>query len=181
MIDISLDIETLDLSTNAVVLSVAATDGHNHFYEFLHLEEQILNLKRTMSASALTWWIEGQPEMFVDLLQRASKGDTTLNFFLNLELWFRQVTAQYAKPFTVWMNPPRFDGAVLENLANQCGTKLPWTFREEGDYRTLKNLAQQAGDSTFAIPPKPVNAHDALVDAKYQLEVIHICKTQLKC
>lgn len=56
-----------------------------------------------------------------------------------------------------------FDFQFLKAAADRAGVTLPWSFRQENDLRTLCNI--------FELPVLiPYGAHDALQDAKHQLD-----------
>ena len=176
--DLSLDIETLALEDEAVILSVAIvgspfTDSGAIFYSHLDIEYQMFKLQRTVTADTLRWWMDTNDELFVSTLRTClAYGLAPDEFFARMQNYF------FGYNCRVWMNPPRFDADILENLAKQMGTKLPWTFRDESDLRTLRALAQEKSPALYAtLPPKPIGAHDALVDATYQLEIVKRCKS----
>lgn len=186
-IDVSLDIETYSLDIpNAAVISIAACTHDAGFEVYLERKEQ-LELGRHFDPETLEWHQEIHPMWLKQALRRTAPG-VGLYAHGGLERlhWWVSNTVRTNEPadepIHVWMKTPRFDAGILEHLAKQADTELPWTFRDECDLRTLTILARSRNSDEYALlPKKPDNAHDALVDAKYQLEIISRCKTILNC
>lgn len=185
VIDVSLDIETLDLTESAIVLQIAACTYDSEFNLYLHMLDQAG--KRTFDPGTLLWHVEDHPQLFLDLVTHAEREGQSVDFvFDQLRIWFDEVeTANPDSELVVWMNSPSFDGAILKHMANQFEEVLPWTYRQERDLRTLKDMAKRRNAEQFEkldqiVPPLP-EAHNAIADATYQLNVIGFCKTILNC
>jgi hypothetical protein len=71
----------------------------------------------------------------------------------------------------VWSYGAAADIVWLESAYRAIGQQHPWTYKEVRCLRTVVEVAKQAGVS---IPERPSGMvqHDALEDAKYQMQVL---------
>ena len=182
MVDVSLDIETLSKENNAVVISIGAAinDTGDHiyeFYEFCNLHDQT-QWKRDVDGATCVWHMQHNVTRFCHNIASMGEVSTVKTILTRLHLFFEQLD----KPACVWMNSPRFDAAILQSLAEDAEMELPWEYWQEEDLRTIRTLAELRAPELYAALPDPPNdAHDALADAIYQLEIISRCKTILNC
>lgn len=160
---ISVDTETGGNTAGSVIYQIAAVnhttgadfnvyiDRHNCLVVGLHEDE-----------STYKWWAEKPAELW----ERVTGGTTPLQDALdNFAGWIRK-QRQGDAPIEVYMKSPSFDSEkILKPAYEIFGEALPWTFREERDFRTIEAVAAAAGMRAYE-PPK--DAHDALVDAKAQ-------------
>lgn len=80
---------------------------------------------------------------------------------------YRNLAANY--DIYLWTKGPHFDIALLDEAYRRLGLNAPWKYHSIRDMRTLQHLFPNVQ------VPKPDGLHDALVDAKYQGEVIKAC------
>jgi hypothetical protein len=176
-----IDIETLDNTPSAVVLSA----GWAWFdREKIHASGAITfdatmqqrRLGRTVSIPTVRWWQQQTMPMPPD------------NTLAQLSHMVRALLASYPKPgyagvapaeigdVLVWANSPSFDLVILRHWAEQTGTALPWAYRAERDFRTFRHFAEIAGTP---VPVDNPSAHDAEADARYQASFMianaHLC------
>ena len=185
VIDVSIDIETYSLDIpNSAVISIAACT-HDSFFEVYFERPEQVKLHRHFDMETIQWHRKIHPEWYSRATTKTLSGEGLFahEALTRLHHWLRVIVCGDAQPaFQIWMKPPRFDAGILEHLAKQVKVELPWTFREERDMRTLAALAQSCNSFEYSLlPPKPDTAHDALVDAKHQLEIISRCRTILNC
>ncbi len=189
VIDVSLDIETLALDSKAMVISIGACTHDSEFHCYLDFASQFA-LKRSFNGDTFSWHLKNHAALFIFQLQKMSTEGLPANeALIKLGNWFSIDVCGGATPATqVWMNSPSFDSVILKSLSQKVGavlqvhTTLPWLYKEERDLRTLKAMAKARNLTEYELlPPPPNNVHDALVDAKYQLEIISRCKTILNC
>lgn len=176
MIDVSVDIETLSLKPNAVVLSVGMTStmASSAYSRSLDLHSQ-LEKSRHVGGDEVAWHLQEHMDMFIRDLQDCNKHFAVKKFFAEFQQHFDNTVGH--NEFEVWMRDPDFDHVILQSLADDFGCQLPWTFRQTRSVRTIISLARQKMDSyEIGLPAYPDNAHDALVDATYQLEIVNRCK-----
>lgn len=185
VIDVSIDIETYSLDIpNSAIISIAGCTHDSNFEAYFEREEQV-KLDRHFDMETIQWHKKVHHKWYDSAMQLTTTGEGLFahEALTRLYRWINTYVCVDAKqPFQVWMKTPRFDAGILEHLAKQVHVNLPWTFREERDMRTLAALAQACNAHEYSLlPPKPDNAHDALVDAKHQLKIISRCRTILNC
>lgn len=171
-----IDIETLDTSHTAVILSVgivrftgADTGAKKHLV--LPIQPQ-LNAGRTISESTLLWWAEQNPEAFSKAFTRDRYWMT--GFFNEMEITLHRFRDE---PMNIWSNGPSFDMTILDSLYADFKKDTPWHFREYRDVRTIKELAQIEPDW------QPVNftpiPHDPVSDCLWQIELVREARRRL--
>ena len=166
---ISLDLETLDVTSTAVVLSIGAAafnldeiDSHDDFtadrlfHETLKLQPQI-DLDRTISASTLMWWMNqskaAQSAISDEAQQRGIEyALTSFNDFVQLH------KANY-----IMGNGNMFDNAILRSLYSDFGHRYPVPFWADIDLRSFHVMS--------GLPKQQMTrgvAHNAQDDAVHQ-------------
>lgn len=150
---ISIDLETLSTKTRAVVLSIAIVCDNGRELE-MHpdLDYQMHGLDRHVDSNTLLWWF-GQKESVLNGQSQAIRLPVPEVIY-----YTRHFLDENIGPDTlVWGNAPSFD---CEILASFLGEK-PWKFYQERDVRTARMITGRT---------KPDVAHDALSDARAQLQ-----------
>lgn len=183
VIDVSLDIETYSLQPNAAVISIGCCT-HDEQFEVYFSRDSQMRFDRNFDEETIKWHLDNHSELYLEMQHKVQTvGGAISTGLIELNHWFRnRVCGNVAPAIQVWMNSPSFDSVILNDMAKQIGTELPWSYREERDLRTLKAMAKTRNADEYALLPSPPdNAHDALADAKYQLEIISRCKTILNC
>jgi hypothetical protein len=162
-----LDLETIDTSPTAVVLTIGAVKfdaydasiepGLSSMYLRLNVDQQTA-LGRTSSEDTLAWWAKqsaaAQEEAFseenrVDLLDFAKQ----LNAFT--------VGAEH-----IWANGVTFDITILENLYRMLGLPAPWNYWQIRDCRTIFDLGDDSAKTMNT------EAHNAFADAYCQAKAV---------
>jgi exodeoxyribonuclease VIII len=168
MKNVMVDLETLALDSNALILSIGAVefdprdagDGLGRvFYTVVNQDLQVSKWKRVVSPSTLKWWgeqgaeaqkvlYESSPEAYAPLL------DTSL---MRFQEWL-------GGPANIWGYGAHFDNVVLANAYSACNLHGAWAYGQNRCHRTLKALGP---DLSLVVP---INAceHNSLEDAKYQ-------------
>ena len=160
--DIMIDIETLSKRNNAVIVSVGAVlfNPRNgglgeSIYIALDWHQQIMQ-RRHISKKTLKWWDEQKED--------APQGSGKVGMLFGKLATLFEVSSEV---IYVWFRGPDFDKVKLEHLARQFGHKVPWTYKQVRDSRTLDifGVKRERSEPT----------HNALDDAKEQaLDVIYI-------
>ena len=166
-LDVMIDIETLSTNYDAALLSIAAVkfnpfDKTEALYEEFQLFVDIEDCKDkgcTISEDTMTWW-QTQPEE-VRKINFESQPRLSLTEALSQLSSFCRGVKRY------WCQGMNFDPIVLENAYKIVGLKPEWKFWEWRDSRTISRLIHFTN-----IPKKPKNAHDAIEDCKYQIQVV---------
>ncbi len=169
----SLDIECLALKPKAVVMSIGiACANGNTLHLFLPKIPQ-LRMQRVINSETLEWWNHpDRLQLFIAIQKRmeAAEHETTPMANARNELFNFLAHNADGNEECIWMNSPAFDNVILEDLFKRdCNLAMPWHYRSPRCLRTLRSCAEIK--TTFPFHKKPVGAHDALIDAKYQLEI----------
>lgn len=166
---VMLDIETLDTTPSAVVLSIGAVAFtmtheavHVHHTMEAHLEvlPQLLchdkALIRTVSHDTQEWWA-GQSAAAIDALLNPKASVHPVDAIRELSC-----LVYASEPDYVWCQGASFDFPILSNMAKAFGMDLAWPFWKERDSRTIIS----GGDvrrSSVGVPGEPHGAlHDCL-------------------
>lgn len=164
------DIETLGTEPGAVILSIGAVkfDQYSLGEEFyLEIDKQSCDdAGLVIEADTLDWWLD-QEDDAQEVLAEGGVG---------LDLALHKFAKFYDGCETVWANAPTFDCRHLKAAYEACGMELPWSFRDERCFRTLKALPNaitepEDWDGT---------AHDALDDARWQAKVASLNLAKLE-
>ena len=176
--DIMLDIETLGVERNSIILSVGAVafniretdpdktiiDTYQAFIDPMDCEKKGL----ICNVSTVLWWFDCNPEARSKIIDGPN---VSLKACLNgLNDFFRAgtitpISGQYSS-LRVWANSPSFDCAILANAYSVCAMKKPWAYTEERDVRTLVSLGKIMGfDLEHVDSEEEYIRHDSLDDA----------------
>lgn len=160
---IMLDLETLDTSASAVVLSIGAVKFEKDepgwlgekFYMVLETEDQLFR-GRSTSESTIRWW-QNQSESARAIFEvEKTPADVALDKLFD----FMGLPGDCK----VWGNGAAFDNVILTNLFATYGLEAPWNFWDDRCFRTLK-----AEFGHLTSKPKFVGTeHHALDDAVHQ-------------
>lgn len=184
----SIDIESLSLKKNALVLTVGLriftldTDPGPLGRGFHFTMDLAAQARRDVSLSTALWWFRDNPSALLAIarhLENAQDPQAPMTFARNGgDIYYKRLepdalAVQLAgawdtyKPEQVWFKGPQFDEVVLQDL---LGGRVPWKHNEVRDVRTLSYALERH----VPFEDKPV-AHDALADATEQaLRVIRL-------
>jgi len=174
MAHIMLDLETLDVTPEAVILTLGAVkfdpynvdeDPHTPFYIRFNVDEQTA-LGRTIDPSTLDWWAKQPAEVFEEAMSeedRVGLDDATI-----------QLNKYVANATKIWAQGPLFDIAMLESLYKMIGKPCPWSYYNVRDSRTVFDM----GDDSLKKDNK--TAHNALADAYAQATAVQSIYRQLR-
>lgn len=151
-----IDMETLAVSPNAVVLSLGAvhfdpytTTISDEIYFKIDLDDQD-KLGREIDPNTLDWWSKQDPAIMEEAFD--PNGRLPLVDAINQFHKFAWGCSAF------WSHGATFDLVIIENLYRQLGKPLPWQFWQLRDTRTLFDLGHD--------PEMPKESkHDALADA----------------
>ncbi len=169
-----IDIETLDIGLNAVVLSVGlckfdskdySVEPYDLLYMRLDIAEQ-QTLGRTISDDTLEWWSK-QPDKIKNDAFSEDNRESIDSFLVKLY--------KYCKGSKLtWANSPAFDLTILESLYKQKGKKEPWNYWDCRDVRTIKDFFDYDEKKLFS-----KNNHNALDDAVNQANLIRMAMKKI--
>lgn len=150
------DMETMAVSPNAVVLSLGAvhfdpytSDITDEIYFKIDLDDQD-KLGREIDPNTLDWWSKQDPAIMEEAFD--PNGRLPLADAINQFHKFAWGCSAF------WSHGATFDLVIIENLYRQLGKPLPWQYWQLRDTRTLFDLGHD--------PEMPKESkHDALADA----------------
>ena len=144
---IVLDLETLGTEPGCPILSIGACafdleyDNIRVFYLKLRMTYQPTD---KISVAAFKWWMEQ------DRAAQAAawnEGEDAENYYAALQLfgiWVDSIKKIAGEAgITVWGNSSSFDNEILRALYKYWGIDTPWNFREDRDFRTLRELYKE--------------------------------------
>ena len=147
---IMLDLETLDTSSSAVVLSIGAVafdPGTNalgalgdKFY--VEMTEDVGTQQargRTISGDTVRWWMQQDVLAKRVFAVPPPDGVERVNTFEALTRFGIFVAANGDRDVELWGNGADFDNAILGSLYDAFGLRKPWSYSRNRCYRTMKN------------------------------------------
>ena len=151
-----IDMETMAVSPNAVVLSLGAvhfnpySGGINDkLYFRINIDDQDA-LGREVDPNTISWWSKQSPE----IMEEAFSPDNRIPLADAMDQF--QKFSWGCDAF--WSHGATFDLVIIENIYRQLGKPLPWNYWQLRDTRTLFDLGFD--------PDMPQGSkHDALQDA----------------
>lgn len=187
--DIMLDLETLGTRCGSVILSIGActfdraTGAHDilgldctpNFHIFLKMKCQMAH-GATIDPATVIWWL-GQSEAARHAIIAGQ--DDAVNSYEALTAfddWMNMVCPEVPARI-IWANGADFDLALLAELYRKFNRQPPWPYNGARDMRTVFDLAET---KPKALLDAPTGAHDALVDAQYQANVMALALHRLK-
>lgn len=170
-----LDLETLDTKASAAILSIGVVffDPDNpgvlgtKLHEFVSIDSN-LSAGRTVSGSTLLWWMDQD----VLARKRMLEGQQAA---VPLPVALAKATALLDHNTYVWGNGAAFDNAILANAYESCDMQVPWHFRNDRCFRTIKQL-----NLDVRAPSYDGVEHDALDDAIRQALHLQMIFQKLK-
>lgn len=170
------DLETLDTSPTAVVVSVGAAFFNNKKvlnskYWVLELQSQML-AGRTVNEDTLRWWFsqgKSAQEPLHPKTPKEREGMFTLSEFLDDFLMFCNLMIKGHKTnwkgVNLWGNGACFDPPILEDMFRSQGREIPWMFWNIICYRTFNKLTK-----CTQLVEREGTHHNAKDDAIFQAE-----------
>ena len=153
-VDVMIDLETNGLKPGCGIASIGATTFSPYLSApraYFHAFAKIPDERFTSDPKTLAWWNTQDPSLRAMVFGGWIKIDSVLMSFAEY--------LNHLGTVRVWGNAASFDLKILEKAYEICGLEVPWSYKNEMCYRTLKNLYPQ-------VPyKKPRTSHDALEDA----------------
>lgn len=153
------DMETMAVSPNAVVLSLGAVhfDPHSdeiydELYFKIDLDDQD-KLGREIDPNTLDWWAKQDPRVMEEAFSQNDR--ISLEEAINRFHKFAWGCSAF------WSHGATFDLVILENIYRQVNKPLPWSYWQLRDTRTLFDIG-------FEPDMSKDSKHDALADARRQ-------------
>lgn len=169
-----IDLETLDVTPSATVLSLGAVkfnpyttdEPTDELYLKISVDDQD-RLKRTTSDSTIEWWSKQDPKIMEEAFDQTD-ALTVENALNKLTKWVWGVDK-------IWGHGYGFDLTIIEDMYRCVGKPIPYNFWQVMDSRTLFSVLKN-GD-----PRKKMQTdlHNALADAYYQAKSVQIAYKEL--
>lgn len=167
---IMIDLETLSLRSNAVILEVGYAifetnaDGVQSSGSWSLFGQPQMDSGRICDMGTIEFWIEQSSEAQKAVFKRLPK--------FTVEGFIREFDEQipWHNIQAVWAKGLHFDIPKLEDLYNKHGRHIPWHYRTPRDLRTLTWLAGM----TSADYVKPLLAHSGEADAVAQALTVQL-------
>jgi len=161
MSDVMIDIETLGVNPNSVILSVAAVRFSRKTGEAtgeLHVRVSPNQCGRQIDKKTLRWWFM-QPALSI---ADAMSGHAALPEAVRLLSEFIRGDD------IVWSQGTDFDFPILENAFKECGVPVPWKYYAKRDTRTAYDVC---GFDRRSVARQGV-CHNALDDCRHQVRCV---------
>lgn len=162
---VMLDLETLGVAADSVIVSVGAFEfgrsgACNEFYCVVDLDSCV-KAGLTADGKTIAWWMGQSEEARAVFADEAYPLAQCLAGFGD---WLTHTVGKDVpiKEIEVWGNGAGFDNVILANAYRACDMELPWDFRNDRCYRTVKNLRPD-----IKMGQRGVH-HNALDDARDQ-------------
>jgi hypothetical protein len=161
-----LDLETLDITPSAVILTMGAIrfDPYNYnsepagpLYLRINVDEQTL-LGRTVDESTLEWWSKQSAEA-----QDEAMGDEER---VSIEEFTTQLNRYIVGAEHIYTHGTIFDITILENLYRMINKPIPWNYWQIRDSRTIFDLGDDSAKQNNTAK------HNALADAYSQAKSV---------
>jgi hypothetical protein len=171
--NISVDIETLDTTPTAKILSIGAvwfnvhTNMARSFYAEINPSTQPL---RTESQATLDWWAQQSIPM-----PGISSENSLFEVLRDFKTWLLKLGDLNDR--RIWCKGTDFDLPCLTSAFADCGLAVPWKYNAGRDLRTLLALYPKTKLSDRL--PHEVT-HNALGDAQYQARQIRSTLTSAR-
>lgn len=165
MIHAMIDIETLGVGTQAPLFEIACVlfnpengEEISHMHAHVDIMDVMWRTGRCPQPGTLDWWRTQQYDPTV-VDDRVTLSDSVSDLIALYEGRSVEKT---------WANSPSFDLVILEGHFASVGEEVPWSYREELDFRTVRWMAKRKGWTQ----PRTAPTHNALEDCRLQVGLL---------
>lgn len=145
---IMLDLETLDTTSSAVVISIGAVafDPYTNALGDVFYVEMVEDTAaqqargRTISGDTVRWWMQQDVLAKRVFAPPPPDGVERVNTFEALTRFGLFVAANGDRDVELWGNGADFDNIILGSLYDAFELRKPWSFSRNRCYRTMKNI-----------------------------------------
>lgn len=162
--DIMLDLETMGTGPSAAIIAIGAIEFNAEagelgrtFYEVIDLESSV-GTGGVIDADTVLWWL-AQSEPARQELTRTDRAHI-LSALPRFSAWLRGA----GESVRIWGNGSAFDNVILAEAYRRVGLPVPWDFRNDRCYRTIKAHYPHIPFARIGVH------HNALDDARTQAE-----------
>lgn len=161
---IMLDLETMGNGSNAAIVSIGAVRfdfrlGVTDRFEIGVDLTASIESGGVVDGSTVVWWL-GQPKEAQSRLLALKR----VHVAVALQEFCNWATEGGSRPIDeIWGNGATADNVWLANAYKRSALPVPWTYKADRCYRTVRALYPQVPH-----PPRVSVEHDALADAEHQ-------------
>lgn len=167
--DLMIDLETMGLPPDGALISIGAvffdiptqTVGPT-FSRTIHLATSVRDGGKINAATVMWWLRQGD-----DARKSVAYGGADIHVVLKEFSEFIDGVCG-KKTVRPWGNSASFDMGILGGAYQRSNLEVPWFWANERDFRTVQNL--YSGAVKYDPSEKGDGAHDAAVDARFQVE-----------
>lgn len=177
-IHIMLDLETLGTKPDAAIISVgmvASKRGLGKEPEILESLDIAIDLDSALAsggiidAATLMWWMQHEQETARAAYLGYQESHSMAAALVMITKFIHNYATGTRAPL-IWGNGSDFDNVVLRNAFDRSGLIVPWNFRQNRCFRTLKNMRPEF----MELEPEFLGVrHNALDDAMHQTKWLH--------
>jgi len=173
-----IDMETMSVFPNSVILTVAAVKFNPHntvgitdqIYFKLDVDEQIAR-GRDVDNGTLEWWGRQSPEVYNEAMSQHDR--------IPVSQALSDLTKFLVGVEDIWCQGPVFDIVILENIFKQYQMHYPWQYWQISDSRTLFKSLKYDPREQLRNNSKSAH-HNALDDAIIQAQAVQKCFKLIK-
>ena len=184
--ELMFDLETLDITSQSIVLSVGAVAFQyvpyatptfdDSFYRVLEIDCQV-RAGRTVSQSTILWWM-AQDKTARDFAFDPHRSHTS-KVLIDLNTFVGQyVDGSEIKKF--WAGPATFDFPIWESLAQNFTLPVPWKYNQMRDLTTIVDESGISVDKVDAENFLTGVLHHPVYDCERQIHLLAAARNALK-
>ena len=186
MIDVMVDLETLDTESDAVIVSIGACFFDPFTGEIGKVFDRVISVddctKRGMkiSESTLGFWLrnpEAASMVFGEDISKVSLSSALKSF----TAYLKYESGDQLGKIRLWANDPSFDKSMLTYSYRACKLEYPLAFWNTRCVRTILGLYPNTLFKEWKINNPRKGYHQASYDAIYQAEYISHILRELGC
>ncbi len=186
MIDVMLDLETMDTEADAVIVSIGACffdplKGHiGEVFDRVIDVDSCLKKSMKISASTLGFWLKNPKAaeaVFSDTVTKSPLESALRSFFAYLDY----ASGNQLGKVRLWANDPSFDKSIITYSARACNLKYPLEFWNTRCMRTIVGLCPPQLIKTWKENNPREGYHQASYDAIYQAQLVSYILRELGC
>tara|TARA_Y100000034_G_scaffold136636_1_gene214281 strand:- start:4846 stop:5436 length:591 start_codon:yes stop_codon:yes gene_type:complete len=185
--DIMLDLETLSLEDNPVIIQLSAIQfdlktgqTYSEFSETIN-PKSCIESGLALDSSTISWWLTQEMtainDVFINSITSGKELSSVLDDFSN----FVKNVREGNERISVWGNGILADNLWLKSAYSNSKKKIPWKYFENKDVRTLADLGSRILNKDIKNETKFEGVqHNAIDDCKHQIKYCHEIYKQLE-
>lgn len=168
-----IDLETMGTSNNAAIVAIGAcefdwTCAINPIGRTFYKRIDLVDAAKygVIDAATVIWWLEQAHDAQAELY---GEGRYPLVQALGeLNKWFDDPN------YKVWGNGATFDNVILRNAYTAAKVVCPWQYRNDGCFRTMKNMLAKPDQNLLQGGLRHHALDDAVRQAQYLINAVRL-------